>query len=164
MITHGGAARILAKASAYDQRTVGDADIAAWAEALNLANPPITLDDALAAVAAWHADNVEERRIRVAHVIRGAQHIAYRRAGAERAARLAELAELEAAEIEDHTEERDELLAKLAEKFGTGDPAVLRRRERVAHERRQRMAKANPHFTGFPPPGGFPVPDESEAG
>lgn len=166
MITPGGAARILAKASAYDQRTVGDSDIAAWHEALNLADPPITLDDALAAVARWHVENVDDRRIRIAHVIQGAQRIAYRRAGAERAARLAEQAEIEAAETEDHSEDRDELLAKLAEKFGTGDPAVLRRREWVEHERRKqrRLAEPNPLFKGFPPPGGFPVPGESEAG
>lgn len=164
MITKGDAARILAKCAAYDQRTIGDADVAAWHEALNLAEPAITAADALLAVAQWHADNTDERRIRIAHIIRGAQHIAHRRAGAERAAKLAEQLAVEAAETEDHTEERDELLAKLADKFGTGDPAVLRRREWVAHERRQRMAKPNPHFTGFPPPGGFPVPDESEAG
>jgi hypothetical protein len=163
VITKGDAARILSKCAAYDQRTIGDADVAAWHEALNLANPPITAADALTAIAAWHAESVDDRRIRIAHIIQGAQRIAYRRAGAERAAKLAEQLALETAETEDRTEDRDELLAKLAEKFGSGDPAVLRRREWVAHERRQRLAKPNPHFTGFPPPGGFPVPDADSA-
>ncbi|WP_213452870.1 hypothetical protein [Rhizomonospora bruguierae] len=46
------AAAVLAKAAAFDRRTVGDADILAWHEIL----ADVAVDDALAAVAAHYRD------------------------------------------------------------------------------------------------------------
>lgn len=167
MITLGDAARVLAKCSAYDQRTIGEADVAAWAEALNLANPPITAADALAAVAHWHAETTEDRRIRPAHVIQVAQQLAKRRAGAARRQQLDEQEALNAAETTDHSSDVVELVDALARKMGTGDPTVLRRREWVEWERKQQRAaraaaEPNPGFRRFPPPGGWPMPGEGE--
>lgn len=45
-MTPGEMARVLAKCAAYDQRTIGDADVAAWHEAVG----DLGYDDALAAV------------------------------------------------------------------------------------------------------------------
>lgn len=143
MLSQAETAVILTKIAACDQRTLGRTDVIAWTEILNLADPPIACEDALAAVAQWHADALDGR-IRPAHVIQGAQAIARRRAGAAKAAELAERAELEAAETVDRTPEVVELVDQLARRMGTGDPTVLRRREWVAAERRRQRERDNP--------------------
>lgn len=162
MISPGDAFRILAMIAAYDQRTVGETDGLAWHTALNLADPPINFDDAMTAVATWHAENTEGR-IRPAHVIQGAQLVARRRAGAERAARLADMRALPAAPEQELTpERREQMLAAIP----PGVPNILRRREWVRWERERSRGDEGPNrlFTGFPPPAGHPVPgDDDEA-
>jgi hypothetical protein len=71
------AALILGKCSAFDQRTTSEEDAIAWSEALDLADPPIMLDDALAAVTRHFA--AETRRCWPADVIAGAHRIAAER-------------------------------------------------------------------------------------
>lgn len=48
-------ARVLAKCAAYDRRTIGRADVAAWSEAL----ADLAVDDCLTAVAAWYSEHRE---------------------------------------------------------------------------------------------------------
>ena len=55
-------AQVLAKCAAFDARTVGEADVAAWTEALH----DVPLDTALAAVPAHYRDH--EDRIKPSHI------------------------------------------------------------------------------------------------
>lgn len=62
-MTPADVAKVLAKIAAYDQRTVGQADVAAWHEIL----APYPLGEALQAVMRHHRDSTE--RIKPAHVV-----------------------------------------------------------------------------------------------
>lgn len=59
-------AQLLAKISAFDQRTVGDADVAAWHEALS----DLPFDLASQAVSHWHGHTETTRRMMPANVRR----------------------------------------------------------------------------------------------
>lgn len=72
-MTPADAARVLAKAAAFDQRTVGEADVRAWHEALS----DLDAGDALAAVTRHYRQRTE--RIMPAHVRDGAVEIAKER-------------------------------------------------------------------------------------
>lgn len=61
-MTPAETAKLLAKASAFDQRTVGTADVAAWHEVL----ADVDFTDALVAVSRHYAEHVE--RLMPAHV------------------------------------------------------------------------------------------------
>lgn len=61
-MTPGDIARVLAKAAAFDQRTVGEADVLAWHEALS----DLDASDALAAVTRHYARDTA--RLMPAHV------------------------------------------------------------------------------------------------
>lgn len=61
-MTPAEVARVLAKASAFDQRTVGQADVLAWHEVLG----DLAFADAMAAVSKHYADRTE--RIMPAHI------------------------------------------------------------------------------------------------
>lgn len=63
-MTPAEAAKVLAKASAYDQRTVGHTDVLAWHEAL----ADLGYDDAMAAVARHYAHTTD--RLMPAHIRR----------------------------------------------------------------------------------------------
>lgn len=63
------AALVLTKCCAYDQRTIGEADVIAWHEVLG----DLRLVDCLAAVAAWYRDHRE--RIMPADIRRGVKVI-----------------------------------------------------------------------------------------
>lgn len=63
-MTPAEAAKLLAKAAAFDQRTIGRADALAWAEVL----ADISFDDALDAVTTHYAESTE--RLMPAHVRR----------------------------------------------------------------------------------------------
>src|SRR6266498_864439 len=54
-MTPGDVARVLTKAAAYDQRTIGEADVLAWHEIL----APYELVDALEAVTRHYRDSTE---------------------------------------------------------------------------------------------------------
>ncbi|MFV2094843.1 hypothetical protein ACFHW1_05040 [Micromonospora sp. LOL_014] len=161
-MTPGDTARVLAKAAAFDQRTIGEADIAAWHEAL------ADLDgaDCLAAVTRHYATS--EKRLMPVHVRAIAVEIRRERQQRDREAdqrrQLAAYAD-NAVGVRDRSAEVGDLLARLAEKLGPSDPTVLRRREWVRHERHRRLSEAppNPHYQGPPPPGGWPVPGQESA-
>ena len=63
-MTLGDMARVLAKAAAYDQRTIGETDVRAWHEAIG----DLDFADAHAAVTRHYRDHTE--RIMPAHVRR----------------------------------------------------------------------------------------------
>lgn len=155
-------AQILAKAAAFDQRTVGQADILAWHDAIGDINP----GDALDAVSQHYRESTD--RLMPAHVRRIADQLdrARRRAEREHREQLA-IADQDAnrGPVEDRSAQVDDLLTRLRNRLGASDPTVLRRTEWVkAERRRQRVNDAagpNPHYTGPPPPGGWPIPGET---
>lgn len=61
-MTPGDTARVLAKAAAYDQRTIGEADVLAWHDAIG----DLDFADAMAAVTRHYRDHIE--RMMPAHV------------------------------------------------------------------------------------------------
>jgi len=71
---------VLAKAAAFDQRTVGQADVLAWHEILQR----LERDDALAAVTRHYAESRE--RLMPADVLRHARSVREDRRGREKAA------------------------------------------------------------------------------
>jgi hypothetical protein len=80
-------AKVLAKAAAFDQRTVGEADVLAWHETI----ADLDAEDALAAVTRWYRDRAD--RLMPSHL---REAVALVRADRRRSARLK--AEQEAAE------------------------------------------------------------------
>jgi hypothetical protein len=155
-MTPAEAARVLAKAAAFDQRTVGRADAMAWAEALEDVAP----DDALAAVARHYRDSTD--RIMPAHVNRITDEIARER-------RRREIGDREPPPrprpvgIDERS--ANGLIEQLRELLPQTNAEVLRRAEWVEHEKRQaRQLRAvpNPHFRGLPPEGGHPFPTVDE--
>lgn len=152
-------AAVLAKAAAFDRRTVGDADILAWQEAL----ADVDVADALVAVTAHYREQTEW--LMPAHIREHAAQLARERHRIAREAAEHEAAEQQALEA-GHTEDRSDavvdLVAEMRARIPKGDPRKLRPR---AHYWRQQQrsnapAEPNPHFRGFPPPGGFPTPDD----
>lgn len=90
-------AKVLAKAAAFDQRTVGEADVLAWHETVS----DLDVDDALAAVSRWYRDRSD--RLMPAHLreavrlVRADRRKAARIAAAEAAAERASAAHEEPA-------------------------------------------------------------------
>jgi hypothetical protein len=141
-------ARVLAKAAAFDQRTVGAADVAAWHEAIG----DLDAGDALAAVTRHYRS--ADQRIMPSHLRQLVVEIDRER---RRALREAEEAKaLEAAEAaRQHTEDRSAEIAafvgQVRDVLPPGDPAVLRpraaywEREHRAY-RRSVEGEPNPHY------------------
>jgi hypothetical protein len=157
--------KILAKAAAFDQRTVGDADILAWLEALGDLDPA----DALAAVTCHYQRS--EERLKPVHVIAGVAEIRRERRRRDRERRESEAAGralTAAAKVRDRSADVAALVARARVDLPPGRLDVFRRPEWVAAERDQRweravaVAEPNPAFRGLPPPGGWPVPDVSD--
>lgn len=157
-MTPGDTARVLAKAAAFDQRTVGAADVAAWHEALH----DLDTADALAAVTRHYAAN--EQRLMPVHVRRITAELARERHRIAREEQERRALEAEAADrgtVRDRSAEVADMLATLRDRLGPSDPSVLRRAEWVRDERlrqRQATAEPNPLYQGPPPPGGWPLP------
>lgn len=162
-MTPGDAARVLTKAAAFDQRTIGEADVLAWHEALADVDPA----DALGAVTRHYANS--EQRLMPVHVRRISAEIARDRHRVEREERERLALEAENARrgpVRDRSADVADMLAELRDRLGASDPTVLRRAEWVRVERaRQREAEAvpNPHYQGAPPDGGWPLPTEETA-
>jgi hypothetical protein len=142
-----GTASVLAKAAAYDRRTVGEADIMAWHEAIG----DLDVVDALQAVAAHYRDSTDW--LMPAHVRRIAADMDRGRRLAERqAAAEAERRPVAPPVTTDRSREvRDAVRAILPK----GDPDKLRWghkqwRELIRDEQRRREAIANPDFAGYP--------------
>lgn len=164
-MTPGDIARVLAKAAAFDQRTVGASDVAAWHEALG----DIDLTDALEAVTRHY--RTDDRRIMPVHIRRITADIDRERRRAAREAREqaeAAVAAIGRGPVEDRTADVVDLVHRMRNKLTASDPDVLRRREWVVAERNRRRAERaraepNPLYTGPPPPGGHPIPTEGSA-
>lgn len=137
--------RLLTAIRAVDNRNFDDVTVATWRQIL--ADHEYA-DCATAALDHFRDD--PDRYLMPGHIHRRAAALASRRAGAARRAELDGQLAIEAAdqgEPADRRAERDELLARLAEKLGPSDPTVLRRREWVRAERqRQRAYEPNPHY------------------
>lgn len=150
----GDVSRVLAKAAAYDQRTVGEADVLAWHEVLS----DIEFADALVAVAKHYAENTE--RIMPAHVRRLAIEIdrSRRRAMREAYEREAQLAIEADPTRRDRSADVREIIAQLRDSLPDGDPDKLHRAEWIEIDRRRgRVEEPNPNFVAPPPPGGYPM-------
>jgi hypothetical protein len=147
-VTPADTARVLAKAAAFDQRTIGTTDVAAWYEAIG----DLEAADALAAVTRHY--QATEQRIMPSHVRQLAAQIVR-----ERHRELREAAERRAIEAEEaarqHTEDRSAEIAafvgQVRDGLPPGDPAVLRpraaywEREHRAY-RRHVEGEPNPHY------------------
>jgi hypothetical protein len=135
-------ARVLAKAAAYDQRTVGQADVMAWHEVL----ADFDFADSLAAVARHYAEHTE--RLMPAHVRRLAIEIDRdrRRAARERREESERLAIEADPTRRDRSAEVRALIATLRDSLPDGDPDKLHRPELIEWERqRERAARAEPN-------------------
>lgn len=144
-MTPGDTARVLAKAAAFDQRTVGQADVAAWHEAL----ADLDAADALAAVTRHYA--ASEQRIMPVHVRRLATDLRRQRRELEREqekqAAIAAYAE-QAGPLRDRSADIRALVGQVRDVIPEGDREALRPRT-VAWEREhrahQRAAEAVPN-------------------
>lgn len=161
------AAVLLGKLAGIDSRNPSDAAARAWAEVL----PDVTLDEALAAVPIHRRQSTEW--CQPAHILRIVEAARREQRRAEREARelaAEEQAAIERGPVENRSEEVTATVIELRDRLPSSDPAVFRRPEWVEAERREARARRrvaaepNPLFKGFPPPGGYPVPDESETG
>lgn len=166
-MTPSEAALLLGKLAATDGRTISEATARAWAETL----PDVALDEALAAVPIHFRQTTDFAM--PAHILRIVADMRREQRRAER-----ERQELEAEQqaaigrgpVDDRSEDVTAMVHDLRDRLPSTDATVFRRPEwveqekREARARRRASAEPNPLFRGFPPPGGFPVPDESEAG
>lgn len=133
-MTPGDTARVLAKAAAFDQRTVGAADVAAWHEALS----DLDAADALIAVTRHYSTN--EQRIMPVHVRRLAREVARaRREAIERdaARRSIEAYRATAGPLTDRSAEVRAFVNEIRDVLPDGDREALMPR-RVAWEREHR--------------------------
>jgi hypothetical protein len=141
-------ASVLAKAAAFDQRTVGQADILAWHEALSDLEPA----DALAAVTRHYASS--EQRIMPVHVRRHATELRRQRRELEREEQQQRALAAYAADAGPLTDRAAEIRAFVGQVRGTlpdGDREALMPRT-VAWEREHRAyeraaaAEPNPDY------------------
>ena len=146
---------VLTKASAFDQRTIGETDVMAWHEVL----VDIAVDDALAAVTEHYRDS--STRLWPADLRRIAAGIDHRRRGAERRREIEAVAEQEqlgrGPAVDRHAETAallGEVLARVSSP--DADPVRERALARARKERgrpaptppRQRYQPRKPTFTG----------------
>lgn len=158
-MTPGDAARVLTKAAAFDQRTIGESDVLAWHEAL------VDLDgaDALAAVSRHYGTS--EQRIMPSHVRRLAAEIARERHRVEREAEeqfALEQYRAQAGPLRDRSDDIRDLVSQVRTELPAGDREALRprtvawEREHVAHQRAA-GAEPNPAYD----PSMQPIPEWS---
>lgn len=142
------AAVVLAKAAAFDRRTVGDADILAWHDALS----DVAAGDCLAAVTEHYRGSTEW--LMPAHVRRIANDL--NRARRQQAREQREAADLQAAiaasPLRDRAADVTALVEQLRDRLPASDPDKLRRkewsrhRERLDRVERSRTAVTNPLY------------------
>lgn len=133
-MTPGDVVRVLTKAAAFDQRTIGEADVLAWHEALS----DLDAADALAAVTRHYSTT--EQRIMPVHVRRLAREVAAaRREAIERdeARRSIEAYQATAGPLTDRSAEVQAFVNEIRDVLPEGDREALMPR-RVAWEREHR--------------------------
>jgi len=145
-MTHGDTARILAKAAAFDQRTIGESDVLAWHEAIG----DLDAADSLAAVARFYA-TVVDRRIMPGDVRVLAGEIQRERRRVSRLAiEAAEESPVDPRPLQDRGPEIRGFVGRVRSVLPEGDPDKLRygtaywRREVAIH--RERDETPNPLF------------------
>ncbi len=147
-MNRGDVARVLTKAAAFDSRTIGEADIAAWYEAIG----DLEAVDALASVTRHYRETSD--RLMPAHVRRLVTEIARERHRTAREAREVAAAQREAIErgpTSDRSDDVAALIAQLRHILPPGDPDALKprgeywRREYRRYQR-QEHAQPNPHY------------------
>lgn len=154
-------ARVLARVAAYDRRTVGRADVAAWHDALD----DLDEDACHRAVVAHYRDSTEW--LMPAHVRRRVEADARaesERRHSEELRRMLESAEASRSEGQDPRVK--ELLVELRRRLPAVPSAVAFGRPEWRDADRARRPdrvgdadRPNPHFVAPPPEGGFPVPE-----
>lgn len=144
-------ARVLAKAAAFDQRTVGDTDVLAWHDAIG----DLDAADALAAVTGFYREVTERRlmpgdvRTLVAEIERDRQREQRRRERAPEIQAIESYA-TDPRPLTDRRPEIREFIASVREVLPDGDPDALHpraaywRREQAVH--RDRTSEPNPAF------------------
>lgn len=144
-MTPAEVAKVLTKAAAFDQRSIGESDVLAWHEVL----AEVDFGDGLAAVTAHYADNTD--RIMPAHVRRHADE--FRRARVRYRNQQMEQLAIEEFNSDptrfDRSEATRDLIRELRDRLPEGDPDKLRRPEWLEHERkrdRERTAEPNPLY------------------
>lgn len=139
-MTPADTAKVLAKAAAFDQRTIGRADIAAWHEALS----DLDVDVALEAVTRHYRRRTD--RLMPAHVHEHAAEIYRERRIQARMAREAIQDQAYAAIATDRKPQTDELIAELRNRLPDGDWRHFRRPEMLrADQARARALWAVPN-------------------
>lgn len=145
-MTPADTARLLSKAAAFDQRTIGAADVAAWHEAV----ADLDAADAMAAVTRHYQST--DQRIMPSHLIRLAAEIAR-----ERRKELREASERRALESEQAERRTDRsadiaaLIGRMRSMLPDGDPEILRPRQAYwdrEHRAYKRYVEGepNPHY------------------
>lgn len=143
-------AAVLAKAQAYDRRTIGKTDVLAWHEAL--ADLPVA--DALAAVAAHYRESTDW--LMPAHIRRLADDLDRERRRQAREQREAEefQAAIAASPLHDRKDDVTALIEQLRDRLPAGNPDKLRHghkvwrlnRERLDRLERGQAVEPNPHY------------------
>jgi hypothetical protein len=135
MMTAADVSRVLAKAAAFDQRTIGRTDVLAWIEAIG----DLDIDDALTAVTRHYRET--NTRLMPADLRRIVAELGRERRRSEREAREAD--GKRALEATPRSDRSMELLAAARALLPPGDPDKLRwghRHWRELQERRRRRS------------------------
>lgn len=134
-MTPGDMARVLTKCAAFDQRTIGEADVMAWYDAVG----QLDYDDAMTAVSRHYATSTD--RIMPAHLRTEVLAIRNERAGKQHHEILALPSRFEADEIRDERirERLPELMAKWS--VPTDVPEGDVHADALARARRERKSK-----------------------
>jgi hypothetical protein len=142
-MTPGDTTRVLSKAAAFDQRTIGAADVAAWHEAIG----DLDVNDALAAVTRHYQHT--DQRIMPAHLRRLVAEIERERRRATREAAERRALEAERAERSgDRTAEIEAFVRQVRDILPPADREALRPRAAYwerEHHLYQRYADAEPN-------------------
>jgi len=154
-MTPAETAKVLAKAAAYDQRTVGEADVLAWHEIVG----DLDFQDALAAVARHYAET--DRRLMPVHLRNHANRVRLERVeaspkcavcGQSTAGRYHERncgGRRAITAASDRSEDVQRLINELRESLPPSNPRKVRRTEVLEWDRaRERALRAqpNPHY------------------
>lgn len=150
---------LLELAQSVDNRKFDDMTVASWHAILG----HLPYEDCARAVVEHFRASTDY--LLPAHVARAVAVIDRERRRCDRERRELEQARRVALEAVP-TQDRKAEVIELAKRIPLGDARKLRRPEVLEWERRrqrERMAEPNPHYTGPPPPGGWPVPGEESA-
>src|SRR5574342_891270 len=146
--------RVLAKAAAFDRRTVGEVEVLAWLEAIG----DLDVGDALAAVTAHYRDShdwLTPSHIRTLVTVADRERHREIREAREREAE--QRAAITRGPVTDRSADVTALVRSVAERFAVTDPihtkALARaRRERGRPERERPLRKRRGKPTDWPPP------------